>query len=154
MSAVSRCSRLEVELAVILAIGGLVFPASAQQLDGGDSAIRAAVLRVVPKDVVPTKVEERTRGVQITGHANTHDAVAEFMRSLSFVVSTPRGIARIIELSAKRNTASVELLEVEGTAIVEFASTEVSRFGVELLRAESSGGKGGGVDFVLLVQAK
>lgn len=137
----------------MLAIGGLVLPASAQQVDGGASTVRAAVLQVVPKDVVATKIEQRTRGVLVTGHAKEHDDVAEFMRSLGNLVSTPRGLARVVERSAERKTVRVELLDGEAGAI-ELSAKELSNLEVELLSAERNRTEGGRIDFVLLVQPK
>ncbi|MBI3180842.1 MAG: PilN domain-containing protein [Myxococcales bacterium] len=104
-----------------------------------------ALATATPKKVWITEFNEKSNLVKITGVGVSHDDVAEFMRSLSHVVWTPKGLGRLIEQKSGQTSARVELLSESG-AIDEFGVGEVSPFftAIELRRA-SQGQEGGAV---------
>ena len=95
-----------------------------------------ALSTAIPKKVWLTGFDEKGNAVKMTGRAASHEDVAEFMRSLTSIVWTPRGMGRLIE--QKRDArAKVELVGGEG-AVDEFEPKQISNFftKVELKKAE------------------
>ena len=141
-------------VALVAWLGG-IFSATAQQRDGGASGVFAAVLRVLPQDVVIHTVRDQPQGSLVSGHAKSHDRIADLVRALSGIVSTPKGLGRVVQRSATTRTVRVELLETARTELVEFADNETSRLDVSLVRAERNGeAKNADVHFEILVHAR
>lgn len=84
--------------------------------------------------------EESNTAVRLLGQAESHDAVAELMRSLSNIVWTPKGMARIIEQKRSAPTVRVELIQQNG-AIEDMPVGQVTPFftGIDLRKAEQTG---------------
>lgn len=99
-----------------------------------------ALATSIPKKVWIDNFGEKNGGVRLTGHAFSHDDVADFMRSLGNIVWTPKGMGRIIDQRPDAKASRVELLASEG-AIQEFPVAEVSPFftNVHLKKATQGG---------------
>lgn len=67
-----------------------------------------AVRRVVPQGVNATVSRSPSpRGILVKGSGKTHEDVAEFMRAIATIVSTPQGDGRVTERS--EDTVRVQL---------------------------------------------
>ncbi len=93
----------------------------------------------------PTKVwiqsfDEKNSNVKLVGSAVSHDDVAEFMRGLSNIVWTPKGMARVVEQKRGAKTARVELMNQNG-AIEDLPVASVVPFfnAIDLKKAEQKG---------------
>jgi type IV pilus assembly protein PilN len=95
-----------------------------------------ALATATPKRVWLNEMTEAANSVKLRGTALSHDDVAEFMRSLSGVVWTPKGLGRLVELKRETKTSRVELA-TQGV-IAEFPNNEVAAFftGIDLKKAE------------------
>jgi type IV pilus assembly protein PilN len=93
-----------------------------------------------PKMVWIKDFAESKNNVAISGSAASHDEVAGFMRSLSTVVWTPKGMGRVIEQARNAKTARVELLAADA-AVEEFEVASVKPFftNIELKNATQKG---------------
>lgn len=102
-----------------------------------------ALSTAIPKKVWLTTFEEKSSAVKMTGHAVSHEDVAEFMRGLQSIVWTPRGMGRLIEQKRDAATARVELVGGEG-AVEDFPTKSISNFftRVDLKKAESKAVQG------------
>lgn len=105
-----------------------------------------ALATCIPRKVWITNFDELNAGVKILGIGESHEDVSEFMKALSTIVWTPKGIARIVEKKREASSARVELLTGDG-AMEDFQLKELSYFfnGVELkssdLQTDTKGGR-------------
>lgn len=97
----------------------------------------------IPKKVFIGDFDEKANAVRLTGTGESHDDVSEFMRGLSNVVWTPKGIGRILERK-KDNTVRVELLGSAEASVEDFDARQLANFftGVELKQSEQIDNKG------------
>lgn len=95
-----------------------------------------ALATAIPNKVAVNTFEESNSSAKLAGKAVSHEDVAEFMKSLSSIVWTPKGIGRIVERKRDATNMRVELL-AQGGAIEDFNLSEVSNFftNIELARA-------------------
>lgn len=104
-----------------------------------------ALAVAIPKKVWVSEFDEKALAVKLVGKASSHEDVADFMRGLSTVVWTPKGMGRVVERKRDATTVRVELLSSEG-AMEDFVLNDVKPFfsAIDLKRAESKeeGGKG------------
>lgn len=101
-----------------------------------------ALALATPKKVWLKEFTEMSNQVKLDGFAFSHEDVAEFMRGLSGMVWTPRGMGRLVERRRDAKTARIELYASEG-GIEEFAVAEVGSFftNIDLKRAEADSKK-------------
>jgi len=97
-----------------------------------------ALATATPKKVWITDFEEKAQAVVMKGKALSNEDVADFMRGLSSMVWTSKGMARVIERKRGEDRVRVELLAQEG-AMEDFASNEVLPFfsNIDLKKTES-----------------
>ncbi|MBL8920920.1 MAG: PilN domain-containing protein [Myxococcaceae bacterium] len=102
-----------------------------------------ALASAMPKKVFINDFDEKSNTVRILGSGESHEDVSEFMRGLSNVVWTPKGIGRVVERKRDARNVRVELLASEG-AIEDFDVKQLSNFfsGVELKESTQQDGKG------------
>lgn len=95
-----------------------------------------ALATSIPNKVAINSFDESNSAVRLAGKAVSHEDVAEFMKSLSSIVWTPKGIGRIVERKRDATNMRVELLAAGG-AIEDFNLSEVANFftNIELSRA-------------------
>ena len=95
-----------------------------------------ALATSIPNKVVINDFNESNSAVHLSGRAVSHEDVAEFMKSLSSIVWTPKGIGRVVERKRDATSMRVELL-AQGGAIEDFSLSEVNNFftNIELSRA-------------------
>ncbi|HEX8704510.1 MAG TPA: PilN domain-containing protein [Myxococcaceae bacterium] len=86
-----------------------------------------ALATAMPKKLWLKNFAEEKSGVKISGSAISHDEVAEFMRGLSSMVWTPKGMGRLVEQRRDAKTSRVELLTPDAT-IEEFPVNAVKPF--------------------------
>ena len=106
-----------------------------------------ALASAMPKKLwLKTFVEEKS-GVKIAGSAISHDEVAEFMRGLSSMVWTPKGMGRLVEQRRDAKTSRVEMLTPDAT-IEEFPVTVIKPFftNIELKDAVQQAARGNDPD--------
>ncbi len=100
-----------------------------------------ALATATPKKVWLKDFAEQNNNVKLTGLAISHDDIAEFMRSLSQIVWTPKGMGRLVE--QKRDAAKSSRVELLGTdgAVEDFPASEIGIFfsNIDLKKAETSG---------------
>ncbi len=91
-----------------------------------------ALATATPKKVYLVEFAESAGQVRINGKAGSHEDVADFMRNLSGVVWTPKGMARVIE--RKRDSANVRVQFFKDDSQEDLPVSEVSNFftGIEL----------------------
>ncbi len=99
-----------------------------------------ALATATPKKVWLKDFTEQANAVVIRGVALSLDDVSEFMRSLSNIVWTPKGLGRMVERKRDSKVTRVELLAGEGV-IDEFTGSEIGQFfsGIELKQTSTSG---------------
>jgi type IV pilus assembly protein PilN len=97
-----------------------------------------ALSTATPKKVYLTEFEEKSSAVKLIGRAVSHEDVADFMRGLSTVVWTPKGMGRVVERKRDASSIRIELLAQEG-AMEDFGVTEVMPFfsNIDLKKAEA-----------------
>lgn len=102
-----------------------------------------ALASAMPKKVFINDFDEKSNAVRILGSGESHEDVSEFMRGLSNVVWTPKGIGRVVERKRDARNVRVELLASEG-AIEDFDVKQLSNFfsGVELKESAQQDTKG------------
>ncbi len=93
----------------------------------GPVRLMDALSHATPKMVWIKDFTEAKNAVAISGSAATHDDVASFMRGLTHVVWTPKGMGRVIEQPRDAKTSRVELINGEAS-VEEFALTAVKPF--------------------------
>jgi type IV pilus assembly protein PilN len=86
-----------------------------------------ALASAMPKKLWLKNFVEEKSGVKIAGSAVSHDEVAEFMRGLSSMVWTPKGMGRLVEQRRDAKTSRVELLTPDAT-IEEFPVGAIKSF--------------------------
>jgi type IV pilus assembly protein PilN len=86
-----------------------------------------ALAGAMPKKLWLKSFGEEKGGVKIAGSAISHDEVAEFMRGLSSMVWTPKGMGRLVEQRRDAKTSRVELLTPD-SAIEEFPVAAIKPF--------------------------
>ncbi len=86
-----------------------------------------ALATATPKKVWLDDFDEKANAAKIKGTALSHDDVADFMRQLTNVVWTPKGMGRLVEQKRDAKNSRVELLTGDG-AIEDFPVGEVSFF--------------------------
>jgi len=93
----------------------------------------------IPKKVFVSNFAEAANVVRLTGEAESHEDVSEFMKGLSNIVWTNKGMGRIVESKRDSPSVRVELLTGEG-AMEEFDNDSVAYFftGVELKSSQAS----------------
>lgn len=108
-----------------------------------------AIKRVVPRGVNATLSRSPSpRGILVKGSAKTHEDVAEFMRAIANIVSTPQGYGRVTERS--EDSIRVELFG--GGRAKDFPLSAVSdRKTCVGLRAEERRGR---ISFTFRVDSK
>jgi len=117
--------------------GKLAILANLRKQRTGPVRMLDALSTAIPKKVWLTGFDEKGNVVKMTGRAASHEDVAEFMRSLTSIVWTPRGMGRLIEQKRDAPRAKVELVGGEG-AVDEFEPKQIANFfnKVELKKAE------------------
>lgn len=102
-----------------------------------------ALATATPKKVTLVEFDEKSSAVKLTGKAASHEDVADFMRGLSSIVWTPKGMGRVVERKREAQDVRVELLATEG-AMEDFKLTEVAPFfsNIDLKKAEAKTDKG------------
>ena len=95
-----------------------------------------ALATAIPTKVYLSTFNEANNNVKLGGRALSHEDVAEFMKSLSTIVWTPKGIGKVVERKRDATTVRVEL-HSQGGAIEDFSVAEVSNFftSIDLARA-------------------
>lgn len=112
-----------------------------------------AVRRQAPKSIRLAAVEGSKDRLSVLGVAPTHEAVADFMRAISAIVRTPRGLGRIVERAREGTSIRVELFL--NLVQQDFAANEVGPFACELVKADSKSAKARQhVTFELIVTPK
>lgn len=114
-----------------------------------------ALASATPKKVWLKTFAEENNNVKLTATAASHDDVAEYMRSLTNVVWTPKGLGRLLEQRRDSNIGRVELLSGDA-AVEEFPSADIKPFftQIELGAAQQTADKGATlVDFNLTLAA-
>jgi type IV pilus assembly protein PilN len=86
-----------------------------------------ALASAMPKKLWLKNFTEEKSGVKISGSAVSHDEVAEFMRGLSSMVWTPKGMGRLVEQRRDAKTSRVELLTPDAS-IEEFPVNAIKSF--------------------------
>ncbi len=86
-----------------------------------------ALATCIPKKVWLSDFAEAQNNVKLNGQAESHEDVSEFMKGLSNIVWTPRGMGRVVERKRDSPTVRVELLTGEG-AMEDFPIGEVGNF--------------------------
>ena len=117
-----------------------------------------ALSDATPKKVMLTDFAESSNQVKLVGRAVSHEDVADFMRALSGVVWTPKGMARVIERKRASAFVRVQLSEVDIQD--EFDLSAVANFfsNIELKTATAvtdakAGPSGRRVDFEIAMTA-
>ncbi len=102
-----------------------------------------ALTWAIPKKVSIGEFDEKANQVKVTGLGESHEDVSEFMRGLSNVVWTPKGIGRVLERK-KDNKVRVEILGSAESTVEDFEAKELANFfsGVELKQSEQVDNKG------------
>lgn len=102
-----------------------------------------ALTWAIPKKVFIGEFDEKANQVKVTGTGESHEDVSEFMRGLSNVVWTPKGIGRVLERK-KDNKVRVEILGSAESTVEDFEAKELANFfsGVELKQSEQIDNKG------------
>lgn len=97
-----------------------------------------ALATCIPKKVWIDDFNESNGAVRLTGLGESHDDVSEFIKSLTNIVWTPKGMGRIVEQKRDATSSRVELLTGEG-AMEDFPNSNLSRFfkNIELRVSES-----------------
>lgn len=115
-----------------------------------------ALSSAIPKKVFIGDFDEKASSVRVTGTGESYEDVSEFMRGLSNIVWTPKGIGRVFERKRDARTVRVELLSGAEGAREDFEVKDLANFftGVELKTSEQFDNKGkAGVRFELAMQA-
>lgn len=96
-----------------------------------------ALATATPQKVWILTFEESGNAVKLTGNAQSHEDVADFMRSLSSMVWTPKGMGRLVEQKREGTNSRVELLG-DNAQIEDFPVGQVSFFfsNIELTKAQ------------------
>jgi len=102
-----------------------------------------ALATCIPKKVWLAEFAESQNVVKVTGTAESHEDVSEFMKGLSTIVWTPKGMGRVVEKKRDATQARVELLSGEGS-MEDFNLAEISNFfsNVELKSSASEAVQG------------
>ena len=102
-----------------------------------------ALSTATPKKVFLTEFDEKSSVVKLVGRAASHEDVADFMRGLSTIVWTPKGMGRVVERKRDATQVRVELLSTEGS-MEDFQLNEVAPFftNIDLKKAEAKTDKG------------
>lgn len=92
-----------------------------------------ALASAIPKKIVIEAFAEVASAARLSGTGESHEDVSEFMKGLSTIVWTGKGMGRVVERKRDAKSVRVELLSGEG-AMEDFPLSEVSYFftGVEL----------------------
>lgn len=138
-----------------VALVGFAHESLAGERDGGISVVEVAMSRA-PKGVVVTRFDKDVCGRMLTGHAKTHEDVAEFLRVVATVVSTPMGMGRVVERKREGPTVRVELFSQDGGALVDLPAADAAGVEVELVETNTkrSASTGQVVEFKIHVQSK
>lgn len=139
----------------VTAVPAAVDPATRQPPGADLGTVLAAILRCATKGVAVTSAKESSARVVVSGHGKRREDVSDFVRAVATLVSTPRGVGRVLERSVERRTVRVQLVEGGGRE-EDFAETDVANVKAQLLRADSVRSDSGPVriDFELLVEPK
>jgi type IV pilus assembly protein PilN len=100
---------------------------------GGPVKLLDALASAIPKKVFIGAFDEAGGSVRLSGTGDSYEDVSEFMKGLSNVVWTPKGMGRVVERKRDASKARVELLTSDG-AMEDFEIKELENFftGVEL----------------------
>jgi type IV pilus assembly protein PilN len=104
-----------------------------------------ALANAVPKKAWLRSFVEEQKSVKLVGSAASHDEVAEFMRGLTSMVWTPKGLGRLVEQRRDAKTSRVELLATPEASVEEFPVGEIKAFfgNIDLKSARAASGEGG-----------
>ncbi|MDQ3263197.1 MAG: PilN domain-containing protein [Myxococcota bacterium] len=113
---------------------------SLKKARSGPVKLMDALAISTPAKVWIESFDEKNSDVKLKGSAVSHDDVAEFMRGLSNIVWTPKGMARVVEQKRGAKTARVELINQNG-AIEDLPVAQVVPFfnAIDLKKAEQKG---------------
>lgn len=108
----------------------------------GPVRILDALAEATPKKVWIREFDENGENVKLSGHAMSHEDVADLMRRLSEMVWTSKGMGRVIEQKKDSKTSRVELIGQNG-ATEDFDTSQVGNFftGIELKTATQAAAK-------------
>ena len=114
-----------------------------RQQRGGPVRMLDALSSCTPKKVWIEEFGESNLAVRISGRGESLEDVSEFMKGLTNIVWTPKGMGRIVEKKRDASTIRVELLTGDG-AMEDFTVDKVVNFftNVELKNTEISGAFG------------
>lgn len=119
-----------------------------------------ALASAVPKKAWLRSFVEDQKAVKLMGNAASHDEVAEFMRGLTSMVWTPKGLGRLVEQRRDAKTSRVELLATPEATVEEFPVGDIKAFfsNIDLKSARaatnsSSEGGGSTIDFEIQLTA-
>jgi type IV pilus assembly protein PilN len=100
-----------------------------------------ALATCIPKKVWIDEFSEANSAVRLTGNADSHDDVSDFIKGLTNIVWTSKGMGRVVEQKRDASFSRVELLTGEG-AMEDFPNAEISRFftNIELKVSEAVNG--------------
>ncbi len=86
-----------------------------------------ALSSCIPKKVWIDEFFESNSAVRLTGNGDSLEDVSEFIKGLTNVVWTPKGMGRIVEKKRDSTTSRVELLTGEG-AMEDFPNSDIANF--------------------------
>lgn len=103
-----------------------------------------ALATCIPKKVWIDDFNESNSAVRLSGNGDSHDDVSEFIKGLTNIVWTAKGMGRVVEQKRDSTSSRVELLTGEG-AMEDFPNAEISRFftNIELKVSEAVHGARG-----------
>ncbi len=106
---------------------------------GGPVRMMDALATCIPPKAQVLEFVEDKGGVKLTGLAESHEDVSDFLRGLNAIVWTPKGLGRVVERKREAPQARVELLTSEG-AMEDFAVNDLGYFfsGIELKSSEQT----------------
>lgn len=99
-----------------------------------DALARATVDRVWLREFT-----QDAKGVKVVGSAISNEDVADFMRGLSNMVWTPKGMGRLVDQRPGAKSSRVELVAAQGGVVEEFPVAEIRPFfrGIDLKKSEA-----------------
>lgn len=110
---------------------------------GGPVRLLDALATCIPPKSQVTDFAEDRGSVKLTGLAESHEDVSDFLRGLNSIVWTPKGLGRVVERKRDAKNARVELLTGEGS-MEDFSVDDLAYFftGVELKSSELTTAQG------------
>jgi len=100
--------------------------------------LESAIGAVVPKTISGFATWALpSDSVKVKGYAKSNEGIADFMRAIGTLVSTPKGLGRIVERTRNKAGMRVELFERH--ALLDFSAAEVRVISVQLVDAGAQG---------------